>query len=78
MTKEQLIAFIDDNYENGEHILFQTLSFKDIEPFTTGGKEHWEEFVEFEASYTILAEEYSETAVNSFNDFAKTPKENNQ
>ena len=77
MNKQELITFINANYGDDELLIFQTISFKNIEPYTTGGKEHWEEFVEYEASYSVLADEYTNLAVDSFNDFANTPKENN-
>lgn len=73
MNKQQLINFINDNYEDDELLIFQTISFSDIEPYlnTINAEKHWEEFVEYESAYSIIASDFTNSAVERFDDFVK-------
>ena len=80
MTREQLVKFLEENYEPDEQLVWQTMSFDDVE---NGIKESgikadqdtWDEFVEKQDYYGELATEFSEMTFNSFYVFLRTEPE---
>jgi O-methyltransferase involved in polyketide biosynthesis len=71
MTKEQLLTFIDNNYADGEHLVFQVMSKSDVE---TGSYEdisdsQWERFVESVEDNSLLADNLSGEFISAYEDW---------
>ncbi len=73
MTKEKLIEFIENHYESGEQLLWQINSREDVASNADKiiSPELWDSFVEEQDYYGGLAENFSEQAVDSFNEFVE-------
>jgi hypothetical protein len=71
MTKEQLLTFIDNNYLDGEYLLWQVISKNDME--SNIGKtiepEHWSMFIDELALDCDWTDVVSEHATELFNDY---------
>jgi hypothetical protein len=77
MTRDNLIKFLQENYEPDEELLWQTLSFDDVKPHAIAsvGVGTWAEFVEKQEYYGEIADEISELVVDKFNDYTLTEEE---
>ena len=77
MTRDNLIKFLQDNYEPDEELLWQTLSFADVEnhAIASVSVETWGEFVEKQEYYGEIADVISELVVEKFNDYTLTEPE---
>lgn len=77
MTRDNLIKFLKENYKPNEVLLWQTLSFEDVEPHSIASVsvETWEDFVEKQEYYGEIHDEISELVVEKFNDFNFTEEE---
>jgi hypothetical protein len=73
MTKEQLLTFIDNNYVDGEHLVWQVMSKSDVE---TGSYEdisdsQWERFVENVDDDSLLADNLSGEIISAYEDWLR-------
>lgn len=62
MTKEQLLRFIDNNYADGEEIVWQTLSQTDV----GASDKDWAKFIESVDSNSYLADAISSLVYDTF------------
>jgi hypothetical protein len=71
MTKQELIEFIEDNYADGEQLIWQIVSANDLgdqEDFTY---ETWNDFVEYyeQSSHNAIADDFTHSTRNALIDF---------
>ncbi len=73
MTRAELVKFLEENYEANEVLLWQTMSFDDVENIGEEGrvvsKEAWIDFVEDLNKYNPIAEQFSEATREVFFDY---------
>lgn len=62
MTKEEIIKFIDRNYADGEHLVWQTVSQGDI----GADDDDWEYFINVIDDSSTLADIISEAVADTF------------
>jgi hypothetical protein len=77
MTKEQLLTFIDNNYADGEQLVWQIMSKSDVE---TGSYEditdkQWERFVENVDDDSLLADNLSGEIISAYEDWLRVDDE---
>ena len=82
MTRDNLIKFLTEQYEPNEELVWQTISYEDVEnalaeqlPQLTPG--YWVGFVEKQDYYGNLATSFSEDTFSEFYDFVVVPEEDN-
>jgi len=83
MTRAELVKFLEDNYEPDEQLVWQTMSFDDVENGIesvglTADEGTWNEFVAKQDYYGGLATEFSEMTFNAFYDFVYDPEPENE
>jgi hypothetical protein len=71
MTKEQLLRFIDNNYADGEELVWQTISQGDIGASDTD----WEKFIESVDSNSYLADAISGLVLDTFTEWLGTAED---
>jgi hypothetical protein len=65
MTKEELIKFIDNNYADGEELVWQTVSQGDI-----GAEDkNWSEFIEYIYDNSELGDIISQVIYDYYNNW---------
>lgn len=70
MTRDNLIQFLQDNYEPDEQLVWQTISYENVENgHDKATPEKWAEFIEYLSNYNYIAEEFSEQTFNGFHDY---------
>lgn len=71
MTKEELVRFLENNYEDDEQLVWQVMTKGDVEATTYNDidDEAWERFVETVDNDTSLADELSYKVVSFFEDW---------
>jgi len=82
MTREQLVSFLEQNYEPDEQLVWQTISFDDVvdgieKRGIRVGEESWASFIESLDTYNRLAENFSDNTFSEFYDFLTTEPEDN-
>lgn len=77
MTRNDLIKFLKETYEPDTELIWQTISFEDVEPHSIAsvGVETWKEFVEKQERFCEIADEISELVVDKFNEYCFTEDE---
>lgn len=70
-SKRALISFIENNYTDDDNLLWQVVSKEDIEPYLDEpmSNDKWDEFVDYTERYSVLADPFTENAVEQANDF---------
>lgn len=71
MTKEQLLRFIDNNYADGEEIVWQTVSQGDVGASDTD----WVNFVAYTEESSDLADTLSGVVLDAFTEWLDTDGE---
>lgn len=71
MTRDELIEFLQSNYQPEEQLLWQTISYGDANVHNLATLAKWVKFVERQEYYGGLADRFSEEALNEFFDFVK-------
>jgi len=77
MTKNQLIAFIENNYTDDENLMWQIVAKNDIQGYTPDFKitdDLWDNYVRYNESYSVLADAFTDAAVAGVQDFAQENK----
>ena len=77
MTKEQLLTFIDNNYADGEQLVWQIMSQSDVETgsYDSITDKQWERFVEFVDDDSLLADNLSGEVISAYEDWSRTDDE---
>jgi hypothetical protein len=65
MTKEELIKFIDNNYADGEELVWQTVSQGDI----SAEDKNWSEFIEYIYDNSELGDIISQVIYDYYNNW---------
>jgi hypothetical protein len=65
MTKEELIKFIDNNYADGEELVWQTVSQGDV----GATDEDWPEFIEYIYDNSELGDMLSQVIYDYYNNW---------
>jgi hypothetical protein len=72
MTRDKLIQFLTETYEPDEQLVWQTICLDDVENGVEGATpELWEDFIENQEYYGVLADEMSEAVFNKFYEFVE-------
>lgn len=75
MTRNELIKFLEENYEPDTELIWQTISFEDVaNGIESGSLELWKKFIEQQEYYGELAEKISEDVFNEFFEFVENYK----
>ena len=74
MTRDKLIEFLQNNYEPDEQLVWQTITFTDVESVDGSTEELWSKFVREQDHYSSLAEMFGEDAFNEFYVFVEKLK----
>ena len=77
MTRDNLIKFLTEEYEPDTELVWQTITFADVESVDGSTEELWSKFVSEQDYYASLAEMFSEDAFNEFYTFVEKQKEEN-
>lgn len=77
MTKEQLLTFIDNNYADGEQLVWQVMSQSDVETgsYDSITDKQWERFVEFVDDDSLLADNLSGEVISAYEDWSRADDE---
>lgn len=77
MTKEQLLTFIDNNYADGEQLVWQIMSQSDVETgsYDSITDKQWERFVEFVDDDSLLADNLSGEVISAYEDWSRADDE---
>lgn len=73
MTKEQLLTFIDNNYTDGEQLVWQIMSKDDVETgsYDSLSDSQWERFVEHVDDNSLLADNLSGEIISHYEDWSR-------
>ena len=70
MTRDNLIKFLQENYKPDEELLWQTLSFDDVEGYAElASPQTWQDFVDYNERYSTIADEISDIVIEGYRDF---------
>lgn len=76
MTRDELVKFLEENYEPDEQLVWQTISFDDVESSVENSTlEYWGEFIEHLNTHNPIAEMFSRVTVAEFHDWLYNPPE---
>lgn len=77
MTKEQLLTFIDNNYVDGEQLVWQVMSKSDVETgsYDSITDKQWERFVENVDDDSLLADNLSGEVISAYEDWSRADDE---
>jgi hypothetical protein len=76
MTRDDLVKFLQSNYEPDEQLVWQTISYEDLENgLDSATPEKWVAFVREQEYYGTLAEKFSDNAYNKFYEFLERGEE---
>lgn len=76
MSRDELVEFLKENYKPDEQLIWQTMSFDDVESdIENATYELWEEFIEHLNTYNPIAEMFSRATVDIFHDWIYNPPE---
>jgi hypothetical protein len=74
MTRDELVKFLEDNYEADEQLVWQTVSFDDVD-VENSTLEDWKEFIEHLNTHNPIAEMFSWLTASTFHDWLYNPEE---
>ena len=67
MTRDGLIQFLQENYEPDEELLWQTMSFADVEGYADlASPQTWQDFVDNNERYNTIADEISDLVIEGY------------
>lgn len=80
MTRDNLIKFLKETYEPKEQLVWQTISYEDVEDkvaetiskYYKSTPEIWADFIESEEYYGELADNISELVFNKFVEYVES------
>jgi hypothetical protein len=72
MTRTELVKFLEETYEPDEQLLWQTISYDDVENgIEEATPELWGRFLEYLDAHNWVAEEFSENSFQGFYNFVE-------
>jgi hypothetical protein len=72
MTRDDLVKFLQSNYEPNEKLVWQTISYEDVaNGVERATPDNWEEFIESLDTHNYPAEQFSENAFSAFYEFVE-------
>jgi hypothetical protein len=76
-TKKQIIEFIDGAYGDNEELVWQAVSLGDIRHYLADRNidisvNEWNEFVDYTERYSVLADTYTENAIDQVIDYKES------
>ena len=70
MTRAELVKFLEETYEPEEQLLWQTISYDDVENgIEEATPELWGRFLKYLEAHNWVAEQFSENSFQGFYDF---------
>jgi hypothetical protein len=80
MTRNNLIKFLKETYEPNEQLVWQTISYEDVEDkvaeaipkYYEATPESWADFIESQEYYGELADQISELVFNKFVEYVES------
>jgi len=67
MTRDGLIKFLQENYKPDEELLWQTMSFADVEGYAElASAQTWQDFVDNNERYNTIADEISDLVIEGY------------